>query len=151
MLNPFLAVMRSRPVSRPRKLLALGVAMFNDVLRLACGGLIGFIDPMDDLADAVTAMALAAILGFQWPMVFACIAEAIPGVAVFPTWTAFVLLVPTAKKADTIDETPIVHGVEHGEKSDDKKNDPGAKKTLPRDSVLAILIMAFLIGLYGVR
>ncbi|MHB1767053.1 MAG: hypothetical protein ACYCUV_04285 [Phycisphaerae bacterium] len=138
--------MRSRPVSRPRKLLALGVAMFNDVLRLACGGLIGFIDPMDDLADAVTAMALAAILGFQWPMVFACIAEAIPGVAVFPTWTAFVLLVPTAKKADTIDETPIVHGVEHGEKSDDKKNDPGAKKTLPRDSVLAILIIVFLVG-----
>ena len=150
MLNPFLAVMRSRPVSRQRKLLALGVAIFNDALRLACGGLIGFMDPIDDLADAVTAIALAAILGFQWPMVFACIAEAIPGVAVFPTWTAFVLLVPTAKRTDAVDETPIVHDVEDGEKNKNEKNDSGAKR-LPPDSVLAILIMAFLIGLYGVR
>lgn len=142
--------MRSRPVSRPRKLLALGVAMFNDALRLACGGLIGFMDPIDDLADAVTAIALAAILGFQWPMVFACIAEAIPGVAVFPTWTAFVLLVPTAKRTDEVDATPIVHDVEDGEKNKNEKNDSGAKR-LPPDSVLAILIMAFLIGLYGVR
>ena len=150
MLNPFLAVMRSRPVSRPRKLLALGVAMFNDALRLACGGLIGFMDPIDDLADAVTAIALAAILGFQWPMVFACIAEAIPGVAVFPTWTAFVLLVPTASPTNAVDETPIVHDVQDAEKSKNAKKDSVAKP-LPPDSVLAILIMAFLIGLYGVH
>jgi hypothetical protein len=150
MLNPFLSVMRSRPVSRQRKLLALGVAMFNDALRLACGGLIGFMDPIDDLADAVTAIALAAILGFQWPMVFACIAEAIPGIAVFPTWTAFVLLVPTAKRTDAVDETPIVHDVQDAEKNRNGKNDSAAKP-LPPDSVLAILIMAFLIGLYSVH
>jgi|GEM_PF-4971279 len=124
--------------------------MFNDALRLACGGLIGFMDPIDDLADAVTAIALAAILGFQWPMVFACIAEAIPGIAVFPTWTAFVLLVPTAKRTDAVDETPIVHDVEDGEKNKKEKNDSAAKP-LPPDSVLAILIMAFLIGLYSVH
>ncbi len=100
MLNPFLAVIHSRPVTRRRKILALGVAIFNDTLRLACGGLIGFIDPIDDLADVVTAVVLALILGFQWPMVCACIAEAIPGVAVLPTWTAFVLLVPSTNGTD---------------------------------------------------
>ncbi len=100
MLNPFLAVIHSRPVSRRRKILALGVAISNDTLRVLCGGLIGFIDPIDDLADVITAVVLAMILGFQWPMICACIAEAIPGVAVLPTWTAFVLLVPSANTAD---------------------------------------------------
>ena len=100
MLNPFLAVIHSRPVSRRRKILALGVAISNDTLRVLCGGLIGFIDPIDDLADVITAVVLAMTLGFQWPMICACIAEAIPGVAVLPTWTAFVLLVPSANTAD---------------------------------------------------
>jgi hypothetical protein len=96
MFNPFLTVIRSRPVSWRRKMLVLAIAACNDIARLLCGGTIGFLDPVDDFADAVTALLLAAILGFQWPMIFACIAEAIPGVAVFPTWTAFALLIPTS-------------------------------------------------------
>lgn len=148
MLNPFLAVLHSRPVSRRRKLLALGVAICNDVLRLMCGGLIGFIDPIDDLADAVTAIVLAAILGFQWPMIGACILEAIPGVAVFPTWTAFVLLVPTSPWDDPD------HDSAKSLNADDvapEKNQTGSSAAKPasRDAVLAMLIAAIIIGLFA--
>lgn len=150
MLNPFLAVMQSRPVSRRRKFLALGVALFNDTLRLACGGLIGFIDPIDDLADVVTAIALAAILGFQWPMIFACISEAIPGVAVFPTWTAFVLLVPTTTRGNVVDESAIVQDADIV--SENRNTKPASKvKPRPRDSVLALLIVALVSGLCWVH
>ena len=81
--------------TRPLLGQAPSVAISNDTLRVLCGGLIGFIDPIDDFADVITAVVLAMILGFQWPMICACIAEAIPGVAVIPTWTVFVLLVPS--------------------------------------------------------
>lgn len=52
MLNPFLAAIQSRPVSRRRKLAALVIAIFNDTVRLLCGGTICFLNPIDDVADA---------------------------------------------------------------------------------------------------
>jgi rfaE bifunctional protein nucleotidyltransferase chain/domain len=37
--------------------------------------------------DILTALALWALLGFRWPLFAALLVEAIPGIAMFPSWT----------------------------------------------------------------
>jgi len=37
--------------------------------------------------DVGTALVLFALVGFHWPLLPVLIVEAIPGLAVFPTWT----------------------------------------------------------------
>jgi hypothetical protein len=49
----------------------------------------------DDVLDLVMAVLLIAILGFRWRMVFAMALELVPGAALFPSWTAVVLSLPT--------------------------------------------------------
>jgi hypothetical protein len=46
--------------------------------------------------DAVTAIALLVVLGFRWRLALALAAELVPGVALFPSWTAVVLSVASA-------------------------------------------------------
>ena len=71
------------PPSRNRAVLALIVAVISDVLSLV----FEFIPSMEITLDLATALVLWAILGWRWPLLPAMIAEAIPGVALFPTWT----------------------------------------------------------------
>jgi len=83
-------------VSRRRKWIALGVAALADAIQL---GLLpafigGAISPADDVLDAVTAVLLLIILGFRWRLAVALAAELVPGLDLFPTWTAVVASVP---------------------------------------------------------
>ncbi len=77
-------------------MLALCLAVGVDGVRLLCGGTIGFLDPVDDVADLATAFFLWLIIGPSWAMAVALIIELIPGVAVFPSWTALALMVLAA-------------------------------------------------------
>ncbi len=70
-------------VSRRKRLVAaFAVAAASDILAAA----FAFVPPLQWTLDVVTAAALFVILGRQWVILPALIAEAIPGLAVFPFW-----------------------------------------------------------------
>jgi hypothetical protein len=76
-------------LSRTRLVLAFLVAAASD---LASSGTV-FMPPVQWAVDLVTALLLFIILGWQWALLPGFIAEAIPGVAVFPVWTLVVAAV----------------------------------------------------------
>jgi len=69
-----------------RLALAFTVAAISDVLAVA----VAFAPPLQWLLDVVTAFLLFLILGRQWLILPGLIAEAIPGIAVFPFWVLVV-------------------------------------------------------------
>jgi hypothetical protein len=73
-------------LSRTRLVLAFLVAAASD---MASYGTI-FVPPVQWAVDLVTAFFLFMILGWQWALLPGLVAEAIPGVAVFPVWTVVV-------------------------------------------------------------
>ncbi|HXC63517.1 MAG TPA: hypothetical protein VNZ67_04120 [bacterium] len=46
--------------------------------------------PLQLAVDFTTALLLWAVLGFSWPLLLALVIEAIPGIALFPTWVVAV-------------------------------------------------------------
>jgi hypothetical protein len=88
----------SLPVTRRRKALALVIAAAADALQIGLFPLFveGAASPLDDALDAVTAVLLLIVLGFRWRLALALAAELVPGVALFPNWTAVVISVPSA-------------------------------------------------------
>lgn len=73
-------------MTRLRLALALSVAVVSDVVSI----LATFIPPIQWIVDIVTAVLLFVILGWQWPLLPGLLAEAIPGLAIFPFWTLVV-------------------------------------------------------------
>jgi hypothetical protein len=64
----------------------------------------GVLSPVDTLLDIVVAAILTRLLGWHWAFLPGLVAELIPGLDMFPTWTAAVLYVTSrrvlAKKRD---------------------------------------------------
>jgi hypothetical protein len=85
-------------ISRRQKAAALVVAGMVDFLQIAGFQFFGWgiLSPLQDALDFVTALVLVAICGFKWQLAVAFLAELLPVAAVFPTWTALVLMLPTA-------------------------------------------------------
>jgi len=73
--------------SRGMMAMALGLAAVSDVLSIW----ITFVPPAQIAIDVVTALALFWILGRRWALLPGFIAEAIPGLGVFPVWVLVVL------------------------------------------------------------
>jgi uncharacterized membrane protein len=69
-----------------RLVLAFAVAAISDVLAVA----VAFAPPLEWALDLITAFLLFLILGRQWLILPGLIAEAIPGLAVFPFWVLVV-------------------------------------------------------------
>ncbi len=91
-------------LSRRRKNVALAVAGLSDLTQLlfAPAFLEGAGSPFDVALDVVTAVVILLIVGFEWRLALALAAELVPGLDLFPTWTAVVLsmpVVPTATQA----------------------------------------------------
>jgi hypothetical protein len=80
-----------------RKKIALALAGAADLLQIGMFPVFsqGALAIPDDVLDLVMAVLLIAILGFRWRMVFAMALELVPGAALFPSWTAVVLSLPT--------------------------------------------------------
>jgi hypothetical protein len=76
-------------LSKTRLVLAFLVAGASDI---ASYGTI-FVPPVQWAVDTATALLLFMILGWQWALLPGLVAEAIPGVAVFPVWTLVVAAV----------------------------------------------------------
>jgi hypothetical protein len=71
------------PVSHRKRLIAaFAVATVSDILSAA----FEFVPPIQWALDIITAATLFFILGRQWVILPALVAEAIPGLAVFPFW-----------------------------------------------------------------
>ena len=76
-----------RHLSRARSAMAFAVAAASDILSIW----IDVVLPIQWLLDLSTAGALFLILGRRWPLLPGLVAEAIPGVGVFPVWVLVVL------------------------------------------------------------
>jgi hypothetical protein len=75
--------------SRAKMALAFGVAAVSDVFSIW----LTFAPPIQWTLDIATALALFLILGRRWALLPGLIAEAIPGMGVFPVWVLVVLSV----------------------------------------------------------
>ena len=85
-------------VTPRRKKLALAIAALADAAQI---GLFPFFvegaaSIPDDALDAVVAVLLLLTLGWRWRLVAALALELVPGAALFPSWTAFVITVPAS-------------------------------------------------------
>ena len=81
---------REKPVETPgrkkRLIAAFAVAAISDM----CSAVVEFVPPLQWTLDVVTAGLLFLILGRQWLILPGLIAEAIPGLALFPFWVVVV-------------------------------------------------------------
>jgi hypothetical protein len=73
--------------SRAKMAIAFGVAAVSDVLSIW----LTFAPPFQWTLDLVTAVLLFLILGRRWALLPGLIAEAIPGMGIFPVWVLVVL------------------------------------------------------------
>ena len=100
-----LAAARTRlaPIGVPRakKRVAFAVALIADFVQLALFPLFaeGALSPFQDALDVLVALTLLVTVGFRWRSLFAFGVELVPGLALFPTWTAMVLTLPAVDEA----------------------------------------------------
>jgi hypothetical protein len=84
-----------RSLQRPEQRVAWTVAMAADALQIAVFPLFaeGGASPADTALDVVVALLLTRLLGWHWAFLPTLGAELIPGLDLFPTWTAAVYFV----------------------------------------------------------
>ena len=86
-LAPQSVDVHSRRPSRARMALALGAAAVSDILAFWTVPM----PPVQIALDVATAIVLFVILGRRWALLPGLIAEAIPGMGIFPVWVLVVL------------------------------------------------------------
>jgi hypothetical protein len=93
--------MRTAVTTPKQKRIALGIALAADVDQLALAPRFaeGALSPFADALDVVVVAALVLTLGWRWRTVLALGVELIPGLALFPSWTALALTLPAAQPA----------------------------------------------------
>jgi hypothetical protein len=91
-------------VTPRRKKIALAIAALADAVQLGFFPVFaeGALSLPDDALDALVALLLLLTLGWRWRLLAALAVELVPGVAVFPTWTAFVLMVKSDAPAPKV-------------------------------------------------
>ena len=87
-----------------RKRLALGVAALSDLAQWFFFPVLaeGVLSPFEIALDAATGLVILMIVGFQWRLAIALLAELVPGMDLFPTWTAVVLSLPSVPNETTL-------------------------------------------------
>src|SRR5262245_29633935 len=88
--------MRSRlPEHRLMRMLALAA----DAVQIVGLSFVaeGVLSPADSLLDVIVAGILTRLLGWHWAFLPGLIAELIPGLDLFPTWTAAVFYVTSRR------------------------------------------------------
>jgi hypothetical protein len=84
-----------KALKSPEHRWAWAVAVVADLLQMGAFPFFawGALSPADDVVDLIVAVVLSRILGWHWAFLPTLVAELIPGVDLFPTWTAAVLYV----------------------------------------------------------
>lgn len=87
----------ARQISARRKRIALGIAAISDVVQwiFLPAFVEGALSPFEIALDAFTAFVILLVVGFQWRLAIALVAELVPGLDLFPTWTAVVMSLPS--------------------------------------------------------
>jgi hypothetical protein len=88
-------------VTARRKKIALAIAALADSVQIGLFPIFseGALSIPDDALDAIVAVLLLVTLGWRWRLAGALALELVPGVALFPSWTAFVALQPVEAPA----------------------------------------------------
>jgi hypothetical protein len=96
-------------LTQRRKMVALSVAATSDLAQLVFAPVFGegAGSPLEVVLDAATAAVILLVVGFQWRLAFALAAELVPGVDLFPTWTAVVLSLPIAEAYVAPEPAPV--------------------------------------------
>jgi hypothetical protein len=84
-----------RTLKSPEQRLAWLIAIAADALQIIAFPLFapGGIAPADTILDLLVAAVLSRVLGWHWAFLPSLIAELVPGLDMFPTWTAAVFFV----------------------------------------------------------
>lgn len=79
--------------------MAWSIAVVADALQIAVLPMFveGAMSPADTVLDVVVALLLTRVLGWHWAFLPSLAAELIPGLDLFPTWTAAVYFVTRAE------------------------------------------------------
>ena len=82
-------------VKDPELRMAWAVAVAADALQIGALPLFaeGVLSPLDSVLDLVVAFMLIRLVGWHWAFLPTIVAEELPSVDLFPTWTAALLLV----------------------------------------------------------
>jgi hypothetical protein len=82
-------------LKRPEHRAAWSIALAADALQIAVFPLfaVGGVSPADSALDVVVALLLTKLLGWHWAFLPSLVAELVPGLDLFPTWTAAVFFV----------------------------------------------------------
>jgi len=93
--------LQAHTVTPGKKKAALAVAAIADLIQLGLFPFFGegALSIPDDVLDVVVAVVLFSLLGFKARVLLALAIELVPGVALFPSWTAVVATIPTAAPA----------------------------------------------------
>jgi hypothetical protein len=86
-LAPADAIVPPSKHTRARLAIAFGVAAISDF----CSILTELAPPLQWAIDGVTALLLFLILGRRWALLPGLIAEAVPGMGIFPVWVLVVV------------------------------------------------------------
>jgi hypothetical protein len=87
MVSPGQGIVPTKRASRTRFAIAFGVAAISDFLSMWTE----FAPPIQWVVDLGTAGLLFLILGRRWALLPGLIAEAIPGMGLFPVWVLVVM------------------------------------------------------------
>ena len=95
-----------RSIKSPELRLAWAMAIMADALQIFAFPLFaeGGFSPADGALDLIVAVVLTRLLGWHWAFLPSLAAELVPGLDLFPTWTAAVYYVTRQIPAET--ETP---------------------------------------------
>jgi hypothetical protein len=95
-----LSGLATRGLSPGRKRVALAIAAFSDLAQWCLFPVVyeGAASPFEVAIDAVTALAILLVVGFEWRLTIALLAELVPGLDLFPTWTAVVVSLPATRR-----------------------------------------------------
>lgn len=92
-----------RSLQRPEHRLAWAIALAADALQIALFPLFaeGGASPADSALDIVVGLLLVKLLGWHWAFLPTLGAELIPGLDLFPTWTAAVYFVTRGERENS--------------------------------------------------
>ena len=96
----------SKPLTKTRARIALGLAIAVDVVQIAMQISGPFQILVDWPLDLLTAILMTALVGFHWAFLPTFLAEAVPWLDVVPTWTLAVLFATRARSEVAVESTP---------------------------------------------
>jgi hypothetical protein len=99
-----------KSLKSPELRLAWAVAIMADALQIVAFPLFaeGGLSPVNDALDVLVAVVLIRLLGWHWAFLPSLLAEAIPGLDMFPTWTAALFFITRQFTANKEGEPEIL-------------------------------------------